>query len=288
MNFQSVSYGPDKRQNFDILFCENCNPHAIIYIHGGAYFTGNKYQYPSFLLNYTGSNIFATIDYRVLEENNDIHMEDILSDVDGAISKIVELSNLNGVDIKDLILIGHSAGGHIGLLYGYKYPQKIKKISTCISLAGPTDFTDDIAWSSMAMWGSNLKERLSFLSLMGSRLTGHIFELNQKNWTKQENYYVFQNHIMDISPITYISKNNFIPPTLLVHARGDNQVPYSNSVRLMNKLDSTSVPHKLITPGRSGNSHMLGGVVYTDNSPIQFHNQTWVGEARKWMEGYLL
>ena len=288
MNFQSVSYGSDRRQNFDILFSKRDDVHAIIYIHGGAYLTGNKYEYPSFLINYVENNIFVTIDYRVLGENNNINMNDILSDIDNAILKIIELSNSKGINIKDLILVGHSAGGHIGLLYGYKYPQRYKKIAACVSLAGPTDFTDDAAWSSMTMWGNNLKERLSFLSLMGSRLTGNTIELNQKKWTRQKNYTVFKNSIMGISPISYISKNNYIPPTLLVHARGDNQVPYSNSVRLKKILDGNSIPNKLLTPARTGNSHTLGGVVYTDNSPIHFESQAWVSEAKKWIEGYLL
>ena len=288
MNFHSVSYGPGERQNFDILFSENRNPHAIIYIHGGAYFTGNKFQYPSFLLNYARNNIFATIDYRVLEDNNDIHMDDILSDLNDAVSKIVELSDSNGINIKDLILIGHSAGGNIGLLYGYRYPQKIKKTAACISLAGPTDFTDDIAWSSMTMWGKNLKERLSFLSIMGSRLTGHKIELYQKNWTKQKDYSMFRNNIMDISPISFVHKSSYIPPTLLIHARDDDQVPYSNSIRLNTILDGTSIPHKLLTPDKKGNSHMLGGEINAYNSPINFGNQVWVKETEKWMEGYLL
>jgi len=52
-------------------------------------------------------------------------------------------------------------------------------------------------------------------------------------------------------------------------------------------LERASVPHKLITPGGSGDNHMLGGRVYKDNEPITFTGQAWVKEAKEWMKTYL-
>ena len=287
LHFKNVPYGRDISQKFDMI-CTGNDVHAVVYIHGGAYFTGNKNQYPSFLLDYSENYLFASINYRVINVNNHINMEDIISDVYGALKSIYEVSKTNGVNIKDFILIGHSAGGHIALLYGYKYFQEDKKvkIAACISLAGPTDFTDDSGWSSMTKWGYNLEERLSFLSWMGTRLTCHPIELKQHNWTKQADYPEFKKYIMEISPIAY-ARNERNPPTLLVHARNDDQVPYSNSVRLKSILESASVPHKFITPEGSGNNHMLGGIITAENKPIIFNNQSWVMEVIEWMEAYL-
>jgi acetyl esterase/lipase len=289
-DYQDMAYGADENQNFDIIIPKEKEAHAIVYIHGGAYLTGNKLQYPSFLLDYAKNNIFATIDYRLVKPDNNVQMADILSDVNDALTKITEVSSSHNVAVKDFMLVGHSAGGHIGLLYGYRSCQENAKIkiAACVSLAGPTDFSDDLGWSSMAMWGENLESRLLFLSQVGSRLTGHTIELKQKNWTRQKNYSDFGKSIMDISPITYIkNKTSKVPPTLLVHARGDDQVPYSNALKLKTTLDFTTVPHKLITATGDGNSHMLGGEVYTSTGPIFFENQKWVAEAKKWMEAYL-
>nr|AGS53558.1 esterase/lipase [uncultured bacterium contig00062] len=183
---RSIPYGADASQNLDIVFPKEKIAHAVVYIHGGAFMMGNKLQYPSFLADYSRNNVFASIDYRLVQHHNDICMEDILSDVNGALSKIIELSSANNVTVKDFILVGHSAGGHIGLLYGYKCHQEKIKIAACVSLAGPTDFTDDYGWSSMTMWGDNPEERLSFLSQLGSRLAGHPIELKQLNWTRQK------------------------------------------------------------------------------------------------------
>jgi len=287
-DFQDVSYGSDIRQRFDMA-CNGNDVHAIVYIHGGGYFTGNKMQYPSFLEDYTGSCLVATIDYRIITIENKITLKDIISDVNDAVSKIIELSNTNGINIKDLILVGHSAGGHIGLLYGYNYLQKSEKIkiAACISLAGPTDFTDDIGWSSMGMWGEDFKTRLAFFSWLGSRLTNHSIQLTQHNWTKQKNYPEIKKYIESISPIMYVIKTKKIPPTLLVHGRSDNQVPYSNSVRLKLALDITSIHHKLITPVGNGNNHNLGGIAFSTDEPTLYKEQTWVEELKEWIKDYL-
>jgi len=290
LNLRNVPYGGDASQRFDITCKGGSGVHAVVFIHGGAFFTGNKDQYPLFLMDYSKNCLFASIDYRVVNDGNTIHMGNILSDVNGALRKIQEFSIENGVNIKNFILTGHSAGGQIALLYGYKYFQNNEhaNIAACMSLAGPTDFSDDSGWSSMAMWGENVEERLAFLSYMGSRLTSHPIALKQHNYTKQQDYHEIKKHIMEISPIAYVSKDVKIPPTLLVHAKNDDQVPYSNALRLKAVLGSASVPHNLITVGGSGDSHMLRGTVYRDDDPITFNGQAWVNEAKEWLETYLI
>jgi len=155
--FRNVPYGRDTSQRFDITCKGGNGVHAIVYIHGGAYFTGNKDEYPLFLMDYSENCLFASINYRVIDTENTIHMGNIISDVNVALKKIQVFSNAKGVTINDFILTGHSAGGHIALLYGYKYFQTNEhaRITACMSLAGPTDFTDDTGWSSMTMWGEN-------------------------------------------------------------------------------------------------------------------------------------
>ena len=72
-NFPDISYGSDIRQKFD-MSCRKKDVHAIVYIHGGAYFTGNKLEYPSFMADYSDDTLLASIDYRVINADNDIHI----------------------------------------------------------------------------------------------------------------------------------------------------------------------------------------------------------------------
>jgi acetyl esterase/lipase len=196
-------------------------------------------------------------------------------------------------NINDFILVGHSAGAHIGLLYGYKYFQENNnrpiKIAACVSLSGPTDYTDDIGWSSMTYYGTTMEERLSVLSRMGTELIGHEIELTQHDWTNQNNWFEYESYVNEISPIMYINKTDKIPPTLLVHGTNDIIVPYSNSERLNMALDNTSIEHKLITVTGSGDNHMLGGEPNRTDSvwPITYKDQVWINEAKEWMETYL-
>jgi dipeptidyl aminopeptidase/acylaminoacyl peptidase len=162
-------------------------------------------------------------------------------------------------------------------------------IAACISLSGPSDYTDDFGWSSMTYYGENLQKRLSTISLIGTQLTGYDIELTQYNWTRQNNYSEFKEYAEEISPIMYVYKTDDLPPTLLVHGLDDKIVPYSNSIRLNAALDNTSVPHKLITSTGTGNNHMLGGKSNKTNSvkPIRYKNQAWINEVKDWLEIYL-
>lgn len=291
-DFENVPYGTSRDQTFNIILPKEKNDvHAIVYIHGGFYYAGDKLWYPLFLTEFSKKNIFVTIDYRLIDltGRNNIQMNDMLIDVDNALKKVQELAGKNGYSIKDFILAGHSAGAHIGLLYGYKYFQKNNtqtKIAACVSLAGPTDYTDDIGWSSMQYYGEKVEERLAVLSLIGTALTGHEIKLTE-NWTKQSNWSEYKDYAEAISPITYIEAGN-VPPTLLVHGPDDSIVPYSNSTRLYDAL-GTALPHKLIpVTETSGNNHMLGGEPYSaTGKPIEYKNQAWVEAAKEWLEPYL-
>ena len=285
-DYRNYPYGLFGNQRFDIVFPKKQAAHAIVFIHGGAYFTGDKSLYPKFLLDYINENILATIDYRLIQEDNNTELKDILSDITDALNKITELSKKREIAIKDFILAGHSAGGHIALLYSYKFSEQAK-IAACVSLCGPTDFTDDSGWSSMPTWGNTMEERLSFLSNMGARLTGHDINITQSLWTRQKDYSLFEKHIKDISPVMYVNKLNKLPPTLFVHAMNDDQVPYSNAVRLKCALDNTPVPHQLITATGSSDNHILGGDVFDETNPALYENLPWVIETKKWMETYL-
>ena len=56
--FQNVAYGVDESQKIDVIIPQKETVHVIVYIHGGAYLTGDKSQYPSFLLDYSKTTIW--------------------------------------------------------------------------------------------------------------------------------------------------------------------------------------------------------------------------------------
>ena len=287
-DFRDLPYGPDPLQKFDMACKRKGSVHAIVHIHGGAFFSGSRAHYPSFLAHYAKDNLVATIDYRVISPDNDICMKDILSDIDSALSAMINISGSGGIEIRDFVLLGHSAGGQLVLMYAYGYPQKNArvKIAACLSMAGPTDLSDDLGWPLMPTWGKTIEERLAFYSWMGSRLSGANVRLTQSDWTAQCDYPEMEKHVNAISPVAFVTHDSGLPPTLLVHGRGDDQVPYTNAVILKRALDDAAVPNKLITPEGDGSDHLLGGKVGHSSDLVSYRDQAWVDEAIKWLETY--
>ena len=303
---ENLPYGIEERQTLNILFPKEGNEvHAIVYLHGGFYFAGNKLWFPSFLTEFSENNIFATIGYRLIEyrllsfndpaisAHSKVRMDDMLFDVHNALLKLRQYANDNGYYIKSIILVGHSAGGHLSLLYSYMYLQENAPegiiIAAVVNLAGPSDYSDDFGWSSMAWYGNTVEARLQRLSSIGSALAGYPIELRQYNWAGQNNFYEYLPHVKRVSPIMYINEHVNIPPTLIVHGLEDRSVPYSNSVKLSAALERYSVIHRFITTTGSASNHMLGGSPGALDSviPITYNDVAWVDETIAWINQFV-
>ena len=303
---ENLPYGIEERQTLNVLFPKEGNEgHAIVYLHGGFYFAGNKLWFPSFLTEFSENNIFATIGYRLIDNQllsfNDstvsaqskVCIDDMLADVHNALLKLRQSANDNGYYIKSIILVGHSAGGHLSLLYSYKYLQENDPegiiITAVVNLAGPSDYSDDFGWSSMGWYGNTVEARLQMLSTIGSALAGYPIELRQYNWASQNNFYEYLPHVKRLSPIMYINEHANIPPTLIVHGLEDRCVPYSNSVKLSAALERYSVIHRFITTTGSASDHMLGGspAGLESITPITYNNVAWVDETIAWINQFV-
>ncbi|MFN8253283.1 MAG: alpha/beta hydrolase [Ferruginibacter sp.] len=145
VTLMNVSYGIDAAQKMDIYLPAGRTSTAtksMIIIHGGAWTIGDKSElnpfidslkrrmpdYAIFNINYrlaTGSaNFFPT------QEN----------DVKAAIEFIYNKRGEYVVSDK-FVLNGQSAGGHLALLYAYKYTSPVK-IKAVVDFFGPTDMVD--------------------------------------------------------------------------------------------------------------------------------------------------
>jgi len=295
-NFPEIQYGTDNLQRFNIIMPKNNNNvYAVIYFHGGGFSGGNKLNYPLFLKDFSDNNIFATVGYRLIKKDqigteSAVTMDDIIADVDAALFKIFDYSKERGINIKGVILAGHSAGGHIALQYGYKYfkenDNREIKITACVSLSGSTSFSD-ISWSAMSYWGDDLEKRLESFSWRISELTGQNILIDQYNWIENNNWNDYQEYINEITPITFVERNYEIPPTLLVHALDDKCVPYNNALKLSDALRNAFVQHKFITVTGRGNNHLLGGKSKSAIKPFKIPKQPWVNETIEWINDFL-
>ena len=235
---EDISYGEYQERNLlDIAFPKNKKETSlIVYIHGGAWISGSKDKFvKSFTKKYKDQYAYAAINYRYASE--EFHCDDILDDIQASMVKIKDFSKEKGYTINKVAFFGHSAGGHLSLLYAYKMkdicPFAVGFVS---SLSGPTDLTDE-----NYLTNTILKDSYYTLS---SYMTGK--EIDESN---------FKDHFDDLlewSPISYIDK---ACPTIICHGDKDTVVPYGNALTLKDKLEENNKTYDFFT--YTGSNHDL-------------------------------
>jgi len=215
--YSNISYGSDEQQKFDIALPANRdeNTGVIIFIHGGGWSTGDKSAF-SKSLNFFANNGFAcvTMNYRLADEDSDIKLPQMLDDIGEVINFISEKSAEWKISNNLFALVGHSAGGHLALLYSYSKNHKIK---TVISMSGISDLNDDSFKNS---------------GVLSEMINDILVNKNDDSRRKA-------------SPVNNISSSSV--PTLLIHGSSDEFVPYSQSEKLKKKLDELHVRNQFKT-----------------------------------------
>ena len=217
--YSNISYGSDEQQKFDIALPANrgANTGVIILIHGGGWSAGDKSAFTK-SLNFFAENGFAcvTMNYRLAEEESDVKLTQMLDDIGKVINLISEKSAEWKISDNLFALAGHSAGGHLALLYSYSKNIN-KKIKTVITMSGISDLNDDSFNSS---------------GVLSEMINDILVNKNEDSRKKA-------------SPINNISSSSV--PTLLIHGSSDEFVPYSQSEKLKKKLDEMHVRNQFKT-----------------------------------------
>lgn len=198
---------------------------TLIYIHGGGWVFGDRTgAVPSFLpFLEMGWNV-VNVEYRMA---NVSLAPAAVEDCRCALRWVIQNAKDYGIDPNRLVLMGHSAGGHLSLITGMLTPEagldrqcygtETLKVAAIINWYGITDVGD-------LLDGPNLKNYA--VDWMGS-------QLNRMEIAKR------------VSPLTYVRKD--LPPILTIHGDADPVVPYSHAVRLHEALDKAGAVNELFT-----------------------------------------
>ena len=227
----------DERSLLDIAFPKNKKETSlIVYIHGGAWVGGNKGDaVKRYTKEYDDGYAYAAINYRYASEM--YHCNDILDDIQNALLKIKDISDSKNIHINKVAFFGHSAGGHLSLLYGYKMKDVCPfEIGFVSSLCGPTDLTDERYISETLL--------SSQYYTLASYMTG--IDINESNFKS------YSNELLEVSPISYIDK---ACPTIICHGDKDTVVPYGNALTLKDKLEENNKTYDFFT--YTGSDHDL-------------------------------
>ena len=238
---KDVAYGKAERQVVDIYLPEKTeNPVGlVVLIHGGAWVAGDKSGNES-ACEYISESlglVAATVNYRYI--NDSVHCEDMLEDIDNAVTKVKEVAAENGFEISAAAYGGHSAGGHLAMMYAYTYAEKSAvPVAFCFDQSGPSDMSDENFFSSSNALG------LENVFSLCTWLTGT--QVNAANLHNAD----IQNALDAVSPLSYITSSTV--PTIICHGDSDDIVPYSNAVSLDNALTAAGVKHDFITYKNTG------------------------------------
>ncbi|MDR7857284.1 alpha/beta hydrolase [Tissierella sp.] len=209
--------------------------HSLVYFcHGGGWISGFRNQ-PNNVswCKYLAAKgfIVASIDYRYGYKNT---MIDILSDYSDGLDFIKKKREEYNIDISNIILMGLSAGAHLSLLYStyntlMKNHQAMNGIRSVVAYYPPTNLKD--------IFISDNK------SLFARFATIKTMKGNPQELDKVYEYY---------SPINYVSESMI--PTLVVHGKNDNTVPFQSSVNFVKKLNEYKVKYEFLVHKKADHS----------------------------------
>lgn len=223
----NVYYDSHKRNTLDLTLPKNNTNGLILFIHGGSWLSGDKEVYKNNLLEWTINKRFAACAINYHYAYGMTNYEDILNDISNALSRVKQLAEHKNIILTKVLLTGHSAGGHLSLLYAYsRIDNSPIKPACVVNLSGPTDLNDINYFS---------KNPLK-IGYIFSSLTNRI--ITTSNYTKKYNI------LKNVSPINYITNNTV--PTLTGHGTKDTVVPYSNAIKLHQILNQNNVINDLI------------------------------------------
>ena len=220
----NVAYGTDAAQKMDIYLPAgrtSSTTKVMVLIHGGAWATGDKTDFASFvdsLQRRLPSYAIFNINYRLSTgTSNSFPAQE--NDTKAAIEFIYAKRDEYKISDK-FVLLGASAGGHLALLQGYKYSSPVK-VKAMVSFFGPTDMAD--LYNNPA---SPFIPAATIAQIVGATPTSNPALYQQS------------------SPIHFVTAQS--PPTILLHGGLDPLVSPSQAVALDAKLQLMGVVHQYV------------------------------------------
>jgi acetyl esterase/lipase len=218
----NVAYGSDASQKMDIYLPAGRSTDStklIILVHGGAWVSGDKSDFASFIpviQQRFPDYAIANINYRLATATAN-HFPTQENDMKSAIDFLMQRSTDYHISQK-MILLGASAGAHMVMLQAYKYSSS--KVLAVVDFFGPTDLGDLYNF-----YSSNPSTQTIFQLLMNGTPTGNASLYTQS------------------SPINFVTAQSC--PTIIFHGDADVVVPISQSLALKNKLSSFGIANQM-------------------------------------------
>jgi acetyl esterase/lipase len=231
------------------------NPYLVVWVHGGAWHSGNKEAPPLELVS--AGYAIASIDFRLSTE---APFPAQVHDIKAAIRFLRGNAKKYGFRSDKIIIWGSSSGGHLAALVGTtnndsylegtegNYLKESSSVQGIIDFYGPTNFLTILTQSTP----HGISVRAPALAILLGKPVEQAEDLAKK-----------------ASPVFQVDAND--PPLLIVHGEQDIQVPVNQSLELMGVYKKNSLPVEFeVIPGAGH-----GGDAF------------YKGDGLKWMKSFL-
>ena len=230
LRLNDLTYGTGNAHKMDVSLPQGRsgkNP-VVILLHGSYWTTGDKQSMSRWQDSFTRSNIGVININTRNADTSGVHYQEIVEDIRAAINYVSAHSAEWNIRNSGYVLMGMNSGGHLALLYTHKYNYD-GKIKAVIGLAAASDLTDDRYISNMIA-GSKEKELVA--------ITGKEFATGSG------------------LPVQYMEASaRFYPkktPTLLIHGKADDIVPFSQANAFHLLLDNQQCYSRLLPVAGAG------------------------------------
>jgi acetyl esterase/lipase len=215
---------------FDLYKPEKQTGPLIIYIHGGAWRSGSKKEMPLPDLVDSGCPV-ATVDYRL---STVARFPAQIHDIKAAIRYLRGNAQKLGIDAKQIVVSGSSAGGHLAALVGVTnghrelegdlgdFRDQSSDVQGIISFFGASDLTTILKQSTP----HGLSVREPALDLLLGAQPDKVSDLARL-----------------ASPVFHVDKDD--PPLLLLHGDQDPQMPINQSHQLQGAYEKAGLAAKV-------------------------------------------
>lgn len=233
---------------------------VVVWLHGGALIAFSRHSIHERqgileMLLQAGLAV-AAIDYRLAPETL---LPEILSDVKDAFGWVQAHGTEHDLDPARVGVIGLSAGGYLTLMSGFMIVPRPKVL---VSYYGYGDLTGDWYAQPDAFYNSlgmipdeEAWSKVGTATISEPDLPTALGRIRYYHWTRQRGSW--PTHVTGKHPLTELDAftpwcplqniHADWPPTLLIHGTADTDVPFEQSVMMLDALTTAGASAKLIT-----------------------------------------
>ena len=238
-----TKYGNNERNYFDLYIPKGKKTVGIVLmLHGGAWMAGDENEFAGRLEQVAKAG-YAGVAVRYRYINEKVNLDDIMDDIEQAMTLVKEIGKSHGVEISGFLSTGGSAGGHLSLHYAYSRaktsPIPPKAVA---SYCGPSDLADEYYYYNEDLQADNGIGDREFVATVLGYASGYPHTYATRAQAKDA--------LKFVSPIYYVDENTV--PTIINHGMKDDVVPYRNAVDLDAKLTEYGIEHVLNSYPTSG------------------------------------